>query len=89
MNCIKFREELEKDLLKARIYYSNKIDIIKEKKKWWMIAPFSQTDVDLIKHEFRLEYVENMYRMISNSTATTVTLDLWEFNKVYEYEETQ
>lgn len=89
MNCIKLREELEKDLLKARIYYSDKIDTLKDKKKWWMVAPFSQTDIDLIKYEFRLEYIENMYQMISKSSATTVALDLWEFNKVYEYEENQ
>ena len=87
MNCIKLREDLEKDLLKARIYYSNKIDTLKEKKKWWMVVPFSQTDIDLIKYEFRMECIENMYRMISKSKATVVALDLWEFNKVYEYEE--
>lgn len=87
MNCIKLREELEKDLLKARIYYSDKIDVLKEKKRWWKVAPFSQTDINLIKYEFRLDYVENMYRMISKSSATTVSLDLWEFDKVYEYEE--
>lgn len=89
MNCIKLREDLEKDLLKARIYYSDKIDVLKEKKRWWMIAPFSQTDIDLIKYEFRLEYVENMYRMISKSSATTVALDLCEFDKVYGYEDNQ
>lgn len=87
MKCIKLKEELEKDLLKARIYYSDKVDSLKEKKKWWMIVPFSQTDADLIKYEFRLEYVENMYRMIYKSSAHTVALDLYEFNKVYEYEE--
>lgn len=86
MNCIKLREELAQDLLKARIYYSNKVDNLKEKKKWWMIAPFSQTDLDLSMFEFRIEYIENMYRMVSKSTVSTVTLDLYEFNRIYEYE---
>lgn len=86
MNCIKLREELVQDLLKARIYYSNKVDTLKGKKKWWMIAPFSQTDLDLSMFEFRVEYIENMYRMVSKSTASTVALDLYEFNRIYEYE---
>lgn len=86
MNCIKLREELVQDLLKARIYYSNKVDKLKEKKRWWMIAPFSKTDLDLSMFEFRVEYVENMYHMISKSTASTVALDLYEFNRIYEYE---
>lgn len=86
MNCVKLREELVQDLLKARIYYSNKVDTLKEKKKWWMIAPFSQTDLDLSMFEFRVEYIENMYRMVSKSTASTVALDLYEFNRIYEYE---
>lgn len=86
MNCIKLREELVQDLLKARIYYSNKVDTLKEKKKWWMITPFSQTDLDLSMFEFRVEYIENMYRMVSKSTASTVALDLYEFNRIYEYE---
>lgn len=87
MNCIKLREELAQDLLKALIYYSNKVDTLKEKKKWWMLAPFSQTDIDLIKYEFRLEYIENMYRIVSKSHANTVALDLYEFDRIYEYEE--
>lgn len=87
MNCIKLREELVQDLLKARIYYSNKVDNLKEKKKWWMIAPFSKTDLDLSMFEFRVEYIENMYRMVSKSTASTVALDLYEFNRIYEYEQ--
>lgn len=86
MNCIKLREELVQDLLKARIYYSNKVDNLKEKKKWWMIAPFSQTDLDLSIFEFRVEYIESMYRMVSKSTVSTVALDLYEFNRIYEYE---
>lgn len=86
MNCIKLREELVQDLLKARIYYSNKVDNLKEKKKWWMVAPFSKTDLDLSMYEFRVEYIENMYRMVSKSTASTVALDLYEFNRIYEYE---
>lgn len=56
MNCIKLREELVQDLLKARIYYSNKVDTLKGKKKWWMIAPFSQTDIDLIRYELSRVY---------------------------------
>lgn len=87
MNCIKLREELVQDLLKARIHYSNKVDTLKEKKKWWMIAPFSKTDLDLSMFEFRVEYIENMYRMVSKSTASTVALDLYEFNRIYEYEQ--
>lgn len=86
MNCIKLREELVQDLLKARIYYSNKVDNLKEEKKWWMIAPFSKTDLDLSMFEFRVEHIENMYRMVSKSTASTVALDLYEFNRTYEYE---
>ena len=86
MNCIKLREELVQDLLKARIYYSNKVDTLKEKKRWWMIAPFSQTDLDLSMFEFRVEYIESMYRMVSKSTVSTVALDLYEFNRIYEYD---
>lgn len=51
-----------------------------------MIAPFSKTDLDLSMFEFRVEYIENMYRMVSKSTASTVALDLYEFNRIYEYE---
>ena len=87
MKCIKYREDLEKDLLKARIYYSKKVDELKEKKKWWMLAPFSQTDMDLIKYEFRVVYIENMYRMVSKSHINTVALDLYEFDRIYEYED--